>query len=199
MKIVGVTDLGALWALEWAWHAAETNVHCVRSLGICVPNLNRLDIIVFEILAFIRTDRQTDMARSTRLVILINNLYTLWGRKRCLLPVTYFPTTLLYHFTLRETGIPCKHFLSRKALLSDFKKMKTIVRDIAFGSRKWLPSGRNVPLRRHFSKSLLRYFWKCRRSHSWKCRRSDSEKCRRSGTFLPEGSHFRDPNAISLK
>jgi len=43
--------------------------------------------------------------------------------------------------------------------------MKTILHDIAFGSRKWLPSGRNVPLRRHFSKSLLRYFWKCRRSH----------------------------------
>jgi len=25
----------------------------------------------------------------------------------------------------------------------------------------------------------------------------DFEKCRRSGTFLPEGRHFRDPNAIS--
>jgi len=46
---------------------------------------------------------------------------------------------------------PCKHFISRKALLSDFKKMKTIVRDIALGSRKWLPSGRNVPLRRHYA------------------------------------------------
>jgi len=33
---------------------------------------------------------QTDMARSTRLVILIKN-HTLWGRKRFLLPVTYFP------------------------------------------------------------------------------------------------------------
>jgi len=29
---------------------------------------------------------------------------------------------------------PCKHFLSRKALLSVFKKMKTIVRDIAYRS-----------------------------------------------------------------
>jgi len=28
--------------------------------------------------------------------------------------------------------------------------MKTIVRDIAFGSRKWLPSGKNVSLRWHF-------------------------------------------------
>jgi len=32
------------------------------------------------------------MARSTRLVILIKNMYTLWGRKRFLLPVTYFPS-----------------------------------------------------------------------------------------------------------
>jgi len=30
------------------------------------------------------------MARSTRLVMLIKNKYTLWGRKRFLLPVTYF-------------------------------------------------------------------------------------------------------------
>jgi len=40
-----------------------------------------------------------------------------------------------------------------------------------------------------FSESLRRLFQKQRRS--------DFEKCRRSGTFLPDGSHFRDPNAIS--
>jgi len=45
------------------------------------------------------------MARSTRLVILIKNIYTLWGRKRFLLPVTYFPTNLVYPFTLQVTGI----------------------------------------------------------------------------------------------
>jgi len=45
------------------------------------------------------------MARSTRLVILIKKMYTLWGRKRFLLPVTYFPTNLVYPFTLRVTGI----------------------------------------------------------------------------------------------
>jgi len=33
--------LGGLWALEWAWHFAETNLRCVRSLGICKPNLPR--------------------------------------------------------------------------------------------------------------------------------------------------------------
>jgi len=43
------------------------------------------------------------MARSTRLGI--KNIYTLWGRKRFLLPVTYFPTNLVYPFTLRVTGI----------------------------------------------------------------------------------------------
>jgi len=45
------------------------------------------------------------MARSTRLVILIKNIYTLWGRKRFRLPVTYFPPNLVYPFTLRVTGI----------------------------------------------------------------------------------------------
>jgi len=44
------------------------------------------------------------MTRSTRLVILIKNIYTLWGRKFPL-PVTYFPTNLVYPFTLRVTGI----------------------------------------------------------------------------------------------
>jgi len=71
--------LGGLWALEWAWHIAEINLRCVRSSGICMPNLNSLALIVSEISAFIRTDGQTDMARSTRLVILIKNVYTLWA------------------------------------------------------------------------------------------------------------------------
>jgi len=35
------------------------------------------------------TDAQADMARSTRLVILIKNIYTLWGWKRFVFPVTY--------------------------------------------------------------------------------------------------------------
>jgi len=50
-----------------------------QSIGIDETNTFQLKI---------RTDRQTDMARSTRLVILIKNIYTLWGRKRFLLPVT---------------------------------------------------------------------------------------------------------------
>jgi len=32
-KIVGATGLGGLWALEWAWHAAETNLRCPTSNG----------------------------------------------------------------------------------------------------------------------------------------------------------------------
>jgi len=39
-----------------------------------MPNLNSLALIVSEISAFIRTDGQTDMARSTRLVILVKNI-----------------------------------------------------------------------------------------------------------------------------
>jgi len=74
--------LGGLWALEWAWHSTETKAQ-LRSQ---------------------RLTGQTDMARSTRLVILIKNIYTLWGRKRLFLPVTYFPTNLVYPFTLRVKG-----------------------------------------------------------------------------------------------
>jgi len=36
------------------------------------------------------SDGQTDMARSTRLVMLIKNIYTLWGRKRFLHCVANF-------------------------------------------------------------------------------------------------------------
>jgi len=30
--------LAGLWALEWAWHPAETNLRCAGSSGICMPN-----------------------------------------------------------------------------------------------------------------------------------------------------------------
>jgi len=60
IKTVGATGLGGLWALEWAWYSAETNLRCVRSSGIYTPNLSSLAPIVSEISAFIRTDRQTD-------------------------------------------------------------------------------------------------------------------------------------------
>jgi len=58
----------------------------------------------------VHPDRQTDMARSTWLVILIKNIYTLWGRKRFLLPVTYFSTSQGYPFTLQVTGITSNYW-----------------------------------------------------------------------------------------
>jgi len=58
------------------------------------------------------------MARSTRLVILIKNIYTLWGRKRFLLPVTYLPSNLVYPFTLRVTGIKARTRLGLRSSTS---------------------------------------------------------------------------------
>jgi len=55
---------------------------------------------------FVRTDGQMDLARSTRLLILINNIYTLYCWKPFLLPVTYFLRNLVYPFTLRVTVEP---------------------------------------------------------------------------------------------
>jgi len=49
-----------------------------------MQSLNILAPTVSEISAFIRTDGQT-----------VKNIYTLWGLKRFLLPVTYFPTNLV--------------------------------------------------------------------------------------------------------
>jgi len=37
--------------------------------------------------------------------MLAKKIYTLWGRNRFLLPVTYFPTNLVYPFNLRVTGV----------------------------------------------------------------------------------------------
>jgi len=47
---------------------------CWNNLSLCMPNPHLPAFIVFETSAFIRTDGQTDMASSTRLVILIKNI-----------------------------------------------------------------------------------------------------------------------------
>jgi len=47
-------------------------------------------------LACVETDGQTDMARSTRLAMLIKNIYTLWGRKRMLHCVANFWLKSMY-------------------------------------------------------------------------------------------------------
>jgi len=64
------------------------------------------------------------MARSTQLVILriymiLQNIYTLWGRKRFLLPVTYFPTNLVYQFSLRVTGIKIESLVNMERPIND--------------------------------------------------------------------------------
>jgi len=48
--------------------------------------------------------------------------------------------------------------------------------------------------RSYFSDTSRSDFGETSRSNG----RSDFKKCRRRGTFLPDWSHFRDPNAISL-
>ncbi|SPP78901.1 Hypothetical predicted protein, partial [Drosophila guanche] len=53
-----------------------------------------------------RTDGQTDMALSTRLLMLIKNIYTLWGRKRFLLCVTYNRNSLQIQYTLFTLRVP---------------------------------------------------------------------------------------------
>jgi len=41
----------------------------------------------------------------SRLVVLIKNINTLYGRKHFLLPDSYFPKNLVYPYTLRVAGI----------------------------------------------------------------------------------------------
>jgi len=74
---VGVRVGGGLWALEWALHPDETNLRCAGISRVCMPNSSIPAFVAPEISAFIRTERQTDMARLTLLLILIKNIYTL--------------------------------------------------------------------------------------------------------------------------
>jgi len=52
--------LGGLWAFEWAWQPAETNLRCARISGFCMPNPSIIALTVSEISTFIRTDGQTN-------------------------------------------------------------------------------------------------------------------------------------------
>jgi len=63
----------------------------IRFLGKFSP-----DSFKTERLVCVQTDGQTDMARSTRLVMLIKNIYTLWDRKRLLRCVANFCLKSLY-------------------------------------------------------------------------------------------------------
>jgi len=77
---MGATVLVGLWA----WHTNETKLRCAESSGICKPYPSIVSFIVSDITAFIQTEG------STRLVILIKNIYTLCGRKRFLLKTIKF-------------------------------------------------------------------------------------------------------------
>jgi len=63
-------------------------------------------------------------------VILIKNIYTLWGRKRFHLPVTYFPTSLVYPFTLLTTVLAGKISVIIEKLLrsTDVKRIYILLR-----------------------------------------------------------------------
>jgi len=86
-----------------------------RNIGICMPNPSIAPLIVseisafliiYEITAFIRTNSQTNMARS-RIHILYgvgSFSFTALQTSSFLLPVSYFPTNPIYPF-LRVTGI----------------------------------------------------------------------------------------------
>jgi len=56
----------------------------------------KLDSFKTDGLVCVETDGQTDTARSTRLVMLIKNIYTLWGRKRLLHCVANFWLKSIY-------------------------------------------------------------------------------------------------------
>jgi len=63
----------------------------IRLLGKFQP-----DSFKTERLVWVESDGQTDMARSTRLVMLIKNIYSLWGRKRVLHCVANFWLKSIY-------------------------------------------------------------------------------------------------------
>jgi len=72
----------------------------------------RADSFKTERLVCVERDGQKDLARSTRLVRLIKNIYTLWGRKRLLHCVASFWLKSLYplqgykiDFALRGTSV----------------------------------------------------------------------------------------------
>jgi len=84
---VSTTIFGGLRELMWAWHPAETNLRCSGISRIGLLNPNFIAFIAFEI-----TDRQ------------IKTIYTVWGRTRFLLVVTYVPTILAHPFILSIKG-----------------------------------------------------------------------------------------------
>jgi len=73
-----------------------------------------LAFIVSEIDAFKQTDRHTDMAQSTRLLILIKNIYTFGSLPRHLLPVTYILRNAFFAHFQWAKGIKIKFAVSQR-------------------------------------------------------------------------------------
>jgi len=96
-----------MWALDrfqryerlWALHPAEINSRCTRTSKLPKPNF--LAFKVYDISAFIRTDRQTGMAR----IESASDADQEWVWRRFILPVIYFPTSLVYPYVLRVTYV----------------------------------------------------------------------------------------------
>jgi len=76
-------------------------------INICLLNISNHDesIIPFYSTSYGYTyNRQKEAFSPTEIESIYVLIYTLWGQKRFHMPVTYFPTTLVYPFTLRVTG-----------------------------------------------------------------------------------------------
>jgi len=89
--------LDGLWALQWSWHSAETNWRRKPSnLHAKSQHSSAYSFRDLRVRTDRRTDGQTGMARSTCLVILIKNIYTLW---ETLSPTCYIHTFRRIYFT----------------------------------------------------------------------------------------------------
>jgi len=93
-----VEVLFGLWALEWAWLHGSTNLRCVY-VYVCIISTSTFHISWDT---DVLTDGRMDRAKSTWVLIGIRNIYTLYGRTRFLLDVTFVPTNLVYPLPLRS-------------------------------------------------------------------------------------------------
>ena len=82
--------------------AAPPNDQLFGERKICAKF--QIDISKTEGLVRVYTDGQTNMAKSTQLVMLIIYVYILWGLRRFLLCVTNLKTTLIVPSTYKAYG-----------------------------------------------------------------------------------------------
>jgi len=86
--------LGGLWAVEWAWNLAlRKNLRNLHAKSQLPSSYSFRDVSV-------HTDKRTDGHNQIDSASDPDQEYIYF-----LLPLTYFPTILVYPFTLRVTGI----------------------------------------------------------------------------------------------